>query len=69
SVWLDGSCLFRNVVLRWENCLEQESLSRRRGAARLVLAAQIVAGSFKVQVCGGKVACHRHLPVARPPAR
>jgi hypothetical protein len=48
----------RTLVLGCNNRIDQNVQSRTSRAARLVIAAQIVAGSFKMEVDGGKVASH-----------
>jgi hypothetical protein len=52
-----------------DNCLDQKVQGRTGMTARPVVAAQIVAGSFKMEVCGGKVAFHQLLLIARRSAR
>jgi hypothetical protein len=63
----DVSC--RPRVLGSDNCLDQKVQGRTSMAARPVVAAQIVAGSFKMEVRGGKVALHKLLLIARRSAR
>jgi len=48
-----------------DNCLDQKVQGRAGMAARPIVAAQIVACSFKMEVCGGKVALHKLLLIAR----
>lgn len=57
----------RALVLGRDNCIDQRIQGSTGLAACLVIAAQIVAGSFKMKVCGGKVAFHSFslLPAVR----
>jgi hypothetical protein len=55
--------------LGYDNCVDQKIQSRTGLAARLVIAAQVMTGSFKMQVRGGKVALHKPLLIARRSAR
>ncbi|WP_202366743.1 hypothetical protein [Mesorhizobium sp. L-2-11] len=55
----------RTLVLGCDNCIDQYVQGGASRAARLVIAAQIMAGSFKMEVGGGKVAGHEFSFFAR----
>ncbi|CCV15178.1 hypothetical protein MESS4_750113 [Mesorhizobium sp. STM 4661] len=59
----------RPRILGCDNCLDQKIQSSTNLAARLVVTAQVMTGSFKMEVRGGKVAFHELLLIAHRPAR